>query len=72
MGDQTRGTTRYRVYQGIGIAVGALFIVLAVAAFFFGGGWIIAAIALVGGLLCLTASFVTMARTARPTIGRTS
>lgn len=61
--EQQQSTVRYRVYQVTGIVIGVLFLALAAAAFFGGGGWIIALIALVGGLLCLTASLVTMFRT---------
>jgi membrane associated rhomboid family serine protease len=60
---QQRSTTRYRVYQVIGIVLGVLFLGLAAAAFFGGGGWIVAAIAAVGGVLCLTASLITLVRT---------
>ncbi|WP_307485851.1 hypothetical protein [Microbacterium trichothecenolyticum] len=54
--------TRYRVYQVLGIVVAALFLTLGVVAFLTGGGPIIAAIAVVGGLIVLIASIVTMVR----------
>ncbi|MDQ1135808.1 putative membrane protein [Microbacterium sp. SORGH_AS 1204] len=53
---------RYRVYQIIGIVVAALFLALGVTAFFAGGGPIIAAIAVVGGLAVLIVSIVMMVR----------
>ncbi|MDQ1124534.1 hypothetical protein QE412_003107 [Microbacterium trichothecenolyticum] len=56
------GVTRYRVYQVLGIVVAALFLTLGVVAFLTGGGPIIAAIAVVGGLIVLIASIVTMVR----------
>jgi uncharacterized membrane protein YjjP (DUF1212 family) len=59
--EQRRGR-RYRVYQVIGLVLGAVFLALAVAAYFGGGGPFIALIAGVGGILCLTASIITMVR----------
>jgi len=56
------GTSRYRVYQVIGIVLGVLFIALGVVAFLSGGGPIIAAIAAIGGLAVLITSIVTMVR----------
>jgi hypothetical protein len=50
------------VYQVVGIVVGVLFIALGVVAFLTGGGPIIAAIAVVGGLAVLIASIVMMVR----------
>lgn len=57
-----RGTSRYRVYQVIGIVLGVLFIALGVVAFLSGGGPIIAAIAAIGGLAVLITSIITMVR----------
>ncbi|WP_148272864.1 hypothetical protein [Microbacterium testaceum] len=56
------GTSRYRVYQVIGIVLGVLFIALGVVAFLSGGGPIIAAIAAIGGLAVLITSIITMVR----------
>ncbi|MDQ1085079.1 MULTISPECIES: hypothetical protein [Microbacterium] len=53
---------RYRVYQVIGIVVAALFLALGVTAFLAGGGPIISAIAVVGGLAVLIVSIVMMVR----------
>ena len=53
---------RYRIYQIIGIVVAALFLALGAAAFLAGGGPIIAAIAVVGGLAVLIVSIVMMVR----------
>lgn len=53
---------RYRVYQIIGIVVAVLFLALGVAAFLAGGGPIIAAIAVIGGLAVLIVSIVMMVR----------
>lgn len=60
---QQRSTRRYRVYQGIGIAAGVLFLALGIAAFFAGGGPIVGTIGVVGGVVCLTAAIVTAVRT---------
>ncbi len=59
----TTDSRRYRVYQIIGIVVAVLFLALGVAAFLTGGGPIIAAIAVVGGLAVLIVSIVMMVRT---------
>jgi hypothetical protein len=59
----TTESRRYRVYQIIGIVVAVLFLALGVAAFLTGGGPIIAAIAVVGGLAVLIVSIVMMVRT---------
>lgn len=56
------GETRYRVYQVLGIVVAVLFLALGVVAFLTGGGPVISAIAVVGGLIVLIASIVTMVR----------
>jgi uncharacterized membrane protein YjjP (DUF1212 family) len=56
------GTSRYRVYQVVGIVLGVLFIALGVVAFLSGGGPIIAAIAAIGGLAVLITSIITMVR----------
>ncbi len=53
---------RYRVYQVCGIVLAILFIGLGVGAFFAGGGPVIAAIGVVGGLLVLIVSIVMMVR----------
>jgi uncharacterized membrane protein YkgB len=53
---------RYRVYQIIGLVAGAAFIALGVAAFLAGAGPIVAIIALVGGVLVVGVSIVTMVR----------
>jgi uncharacterized membrane protein len=53
---------RYRAYQIAGIAIGVLFLGLAAAAYFGGGGPLIAVIAAVGGILCIVASIVTWVR----------
>lgn len=53
---------RYRVYQVAGIVLAVLFLALGVAAFLTGGGPIIAAIAVIGGLAVLIASIVMMVR----------
>jgi hypothetical protein len=53
---------RYRVYQIIGLVAGVAFIALGVAAFLAGGGPIVAIIALVGGVLIVGVSIVTMVR----------
>ena len=59
----TTDSRRYRAYQIIGIVVAVLFLALGVAAFLTGGGPIIAAIAVVGGLAVLIVSIVMMVRT---------
>ncbi|WP_156459177.1 hypothetical protein [Microbacterium sp. Leaf151] len=59
----TTDSRRYRVYQIVGIVVAVLFLALGVAAFLTGGGPIIAAIAVVGGLAVLIVSIVMMVRT---------
>ncbi|MBB3159289.1 hypothetical protein FHS07_003007 [Microbacterium proteolyticum] len=59
----TTDSRRYRVYQIIGIVVAVLFLSLGVAAFLTGGGPIIAAIAVIGGLAVLIVSIVMMVRT---------
>lgn len=59
----TTDSRRYRVYQVIGIVVAVLFLALGIAAFLTGGGPIIAAIAVVGGLAVLIVSIVMMVRT---------
>lgn len=56
------GATRYRVYQIIGMVLAVLFLALGVAAHFSGGGPIIAAIAVIGGLVVLVVSIITMVR----------
>ncbi|MEW1707425.1 hypothetical protein AB0230_09310 [Microbacterium sp. NPDC089190] len=53
---------RYRVYQIVGIVLAVLFLALGVAAFVTGGGPIIAAIAVIGGLAVLVVSIVMMVR----------
>lgn len=53
---------RYRVYQIVGIVVAVLFLALGVSAYLVGGGPIIAAIAVVGGLAVLIVSIVMMVR----------
>ncbi|MFJ4039342.1 hypothetical protein ACIPVB_14840 [Microbacterium sp. NPDC090007] len=53
---------RYRVYQVVGIALAVLFLALGVTAFVVGGGPVIAAIAIVGGLAVLIVSIVMMVR----------
>ena len=53
---------RYRVYQVIGLIVGAVFLALGVAAFVADGGPIVGGIALLGGALCVVAAIVTMIR----------
>lgn len=53
---------RYRVYQVGGIVLAVLFLALGVAAFLSGGGPIIAAIAVIGGLAVLIVSIVMMVR----------
>lgn len=64
MNEQKTSTTsqRYRVYQVGGIVVAALFLALGVTAFAAGGGPIIAAIAITGGLAVLIISIVMMVR----------
>jgi uncharacterized membrane protein YjjP (DUF1212 family) len=58
----TQVSRRYRVYQIIGIVLGVLFLALGVAAYLAGGGPIIAAIAVIGGLAVLVVSIITMVR----------
>lgn len=58
----TDGGGRFRVYQVSGIVLAVLFLALGVAAFLAGGGPIIAAIAVIGGLTVLVVSIVTMVR----------
>lgn len=53
---------RYRVYQIIGIVLALLFLALGVIAYLAGGGPIIAAIAVIGGLAVLVVSIITMVR----------
>lgn len=53
---------RYRVYQIVGIVLAVLFLALGVAAYLTGGGPIIAAIAVIGGLAVLIVSIVMMVR----------
>jgi uncharacterized membrane protein YjjP (DUF1212 family) len=60
--EQQLGTRRYRVYQIIGLVLGVAFIGLGVAAYFGGGGPIVAAIAAIGGLLVLVVSLINMVR----------
>lgn len=64
MSDQktTNVDRRYRVYQIGGIVLAVLFLSLGVAAFLTGGGPIIAAIAVIGGLAVLIVSIVMMVR----------
>lgn len=64
MSDQktTDVNRRYRVYQVGGIVLAVLFLALGVAAFLTGGGPIIAAIAVIGGLAVLIVSIVMMVR----------
>jgi hypothetical protein len=59
---EQHGTRRYRVYQGIGMGLGVLFLAIGVGALLAGGGPIVAIIGIVGGVLCLTASIITMVR----------
>jgi len=54
---------RYRVYQVVGILLSVLFLALGVAAYLAGGGPIIAAIAVIGGLAVLVVSIIMMVRT---------
>ena len=61
MGDQQQ-LRRYRVYQIIGLVAGVAFLALGVAAFLAGGGPIVAAIALIGGVVVLAVSIVNMVR----------
>lgn len=56
------GGRRYRVYQIIGIVLAVLFLALGVTAYLTGGGPVIAAIAVVGGLAVLIVSIVMMVR----------
>lgn len=58
----TQVSRRYRVYQIIGIVLGVLFLALGVAAYLAGGGPVIAAIAVIGGLAVLIVSIITMVR----------
>jgi len=58
----THDGRRYRVYQIVGIALAVLFLALGVAAYLAGGGPIIAAIAVIGGLAVLIVSIVMMVR----------
>jgi hypothetical protein len=60
--EQQRGTGRYRVYPIVGLVLGVLFLGLAAAAYFGGGGPFIALIAGLGGVLCIAASIVAMVR----------
>ncbi|WP_150958029.1 hypothetical protein [Microbacterium testaceum] len=53
---------RHRVYQIVGIVLAVLFLALGVAAYLAGGGPIIAAIAVIGGLAVLIVSIITMVR----------
>lgn len=53
---------RHRGYQIAGIVVGVLFLGLAAASFFGGGGPFVAAIATVGGICCIVASVITWVR----------
>jgi len=53
---------RYRVYQVAGLVLGVLFVALGVAAFFAGGGPVIATIAVLGGLAVLIVSIIMMVR----------
>ncbi|MDQ1112424.1 uncharacterized membrane protein YjjP (DUF1212 family) [Microbacterium testaceum] len=53
---------RYRVYQIVGIVLAVLFLALGVAAYLAGGGPVIAAIAVIGGLAVLIVSIITMVR----------
>ncbi|MDR6692050.1 uncharacterized membrane protein YjjP (DUF1212 family) [Microbacterium sp. 1154] len=58
----TQVSRRYRVYQIIGIVLAVLFLALGVAAYLAGGGPVIAAIAVIGGLAVLIVSIITMVR----------
>ena len=64
MSDQRTSSTdrRYRAYQIGGIVLAVLFLALGVTAFLTGGGPIIAAIAVTGGLAVLIVSIVMMVR----------
>ncbi|WP_295784383.1 hypothetical protein [uncultured Microbacterium sp.] len=64
MNEQKTSTAgrRYRVYQVGGIVLSALFLALGVTAFVAGGGPVIAAIAITGGLAVLIVSIVMMVR----------
>lgn len=63
MTDQkTSSAGRYRAYQVGGIVVAVLFLAIGVAAFVAGGGPVIAAIAVIGGLAVLTVSILMMVR----------
>lgn len=57
-----RGARRYRVYQVVGIVLGALFLALGVAALLGGGGPIVGAIGIGGGLVVVIVSIVMMVR----------
>jgi hypothetical protein len=59
----TTADRRYRIYQVVGIVVAVLFLALGVTAFLSGGGPVIAAIAVVGGLAVLVVSIIMMVRT---------
>jgi hypothetical protein len=58
----SRPDRRPRAASVIGIVVGAIFLALGVAAFFVGGGPIVGAIALTGGVLTVAASVYTLVR----------
>ncbi len=61
-GERSIGGGRYRVYQVIGLVLGALFAAVGLAALFGGGGPIIGAIGIVGGAAVIVISIVMMVR----------
>ena len=61
-GERQVGNGRYRVYQVTGIVLGAFFLAVGLAALFAGGGPIIGAIAIAGGLTVVAVSIVMMVR----------
>jgi len=56
------GNGRYRVYQVIGLILGALFVAVGLAAILGGGGPVIGVIGLVGGVAVIAVSIVMMVR----------
>lgn len=60
--ENDRADRRPRTAAVIGIVVGAIFLALGAAAFLLGGGPIVGAIALTGGVLTVAASIFTLVR----------
>ncbi|MGP3534450.1 hypothetical protein ACTU3I_06615 [Microbacterium sp. RD1] len=60
--EEEHAARRLRVAPIVGIALGAVFLALGVAAFLFGGGPIVGAIGLAGGVLTLAAAVFVLVR----------